>query len=554
MVKKIGILLFCAQLSWAQDIHPSWGLARDLYGVLSQIIEPSELNWMIAQQAGVIIGCQLVFAGLDFKLNAYYPQIHQHILKAEVAPGPLWGALWGLSSWAISRLAIEPVIQYGLLGYQQNFVNRAEEVLLVQYRQDDNIQKLSSQNQTRSLAKSMRQNVRAAAQGTSELLGTALKTGVDALFYTSILWQMNSFGVIPFTVIYQAAFSQISAYLSGLLVAYRTSSDVLESQIARLEENSMNRQEELGSVKQQELITQKSQLLADEQRVSGWLKIWIAQARTLDFALKYAYVGYKLSQGTLSTADHRKVFDASFAISNLMAWANTNNEPFVKASYAINATAELLKYMREIKPNEHFSVSYQQAPEFSMELRGVSIGFGDDVLLRTEHLFLKPGIYAVVGKSGSGKTTFLNKIKGLRYAPGWARGQLLLSGPREPKIVMVRQEDDIVPYSTLSEIAGAPLVLLQKEGSQYQDDWGRILSGGEKRVLALEVALNQNPDILILDEVFANMDAGLIDKAQGLIKERFSGKIVLAVDHEYDSHRQTGFYAQRLLFEEGKID
>lgn len=554
LVKQIVIsLIFLVSFGRvlpAQDIHPSITLGREWLGMLSEMYQPDELTWLIAQQAATVAGTQIVFSLLDLKINAYYPKLYQHMPDAAKAESPklLWGSISGLSTWAVSRLAIDAAVQAVVSWMRERFVTETEDRVFKKYYEHEGSHQLSFHNSTRSWVKSMRENTRVALKGGHELLGYSLKTWVDFGFATWILRKEKSLVVIFYTGIYYAVFHAINSQLSERLMYYKSSIDLLENELVRLEEDFINQPEANKIKKLRELTETKRQELFSQQTVMDWLKIWGASARTLDFAFKYAFVAHRVHDKKLSLDAYKRVFDATWSVSNLLGWMGSNNEAHSRVNVAINSTRQLIRALDELRPNPYFDVKLIEAPEPGIELRDMAIGFGEKKLLDAKSLKFKPGVTALVGKSGSGKTTFLKKLRGLRYEPGWARGDLIFYGPREPKIVLVGQEDSIGLYSTLFQLAGGPLTLLQKNESEFQDNWGAVLSGGEKRMLALDTALNQEADILILDEIFKGMDLELIAKAQRAIQDRFPKAIILVVDHDVEAHNFQGFYDEQIDF------
>ena len=131
---------------------------------------------------------------------------------------------------------------------------------------------------------------------------------------------------------------------------------------------------------------------------------------------------------------------------------------------------------------------------------------------------------AIVGASGSGKSTFLKCLMGL-YAPSSGAVEHIGS-PRRPRVASVLQEDmclsgtiadniscfdENVDHKRLFDVA--QLACIHNEITampmQYHTlvgDMGSSLSGGQKQRLLLARALYQQPDILFLDEASSHLD------------------------------------------------
>ena len=124
----------------------------------------------------------------------------------------------------------------------------------------------------------------------------------------------------------------------------------------------------------------------------------------------------------------------------------------------------------------------------------------------------------VLGPSGSGKSTLLRVLAGL-YAP--ASGQVDFRDGRKPRIGMVFQQANLMPWRTVLqnimlplELEGAPDAteraqdLIRRMGLQgFENNWPRDLSGGMAQRVAIARALIHDPDLLLLDEPFGSLDA-----------------------------------------------
>ena len=199
-----------------------------------------------------------------------------------------------------------------------------------------------------------------------------------------------------------------------------------------------------------------------------------------------------------------------------------------------------------------------------LEVSRLSKSFGDLEALRGINLGIERGEFiAVVGPSGCGKTTFLRIVAGLEAATA---GDVKLDGRivRAPGTDrgFVFQNDSLLPWRTVfanaligREVAGAVgpadrkriMELLKLVGLEgFEAYYPRQLSGGMRQRVNLARALAIDPEILLMDEPFAALDAQTREIMQTellRIWER-GGKTVLFVTHQID---EAVFLSDRVL-------
>ncbi len=131
---------------------------------------------------------------------------------------------------------------------------------------------------------------------------------------------------------------------------------------------------------------------------------------------------------------------------------------------------------------------------------------------------------SLLGPSGSGKSTFLRIVAGL-ITP--TSGSVEIGSPTAsqaaPKISLVFQDANLMPWRTVRENIALPLILagtprgealdraqnwIELVGLEgFEQSWPRELSGGMAQRVAMARALIQDPDLLLLDEPFGALDA-----------------------------------------------
>jgi iron(III) transport system ATP-binding protein len=172
----------------------------------------------------------------------------------------------------------------------------------------------------------------------------------------------------------------------------------------------------------------------------------------------------------------------------------------------------------------------------------------------------KGEIFTLLGPSGCGKTTTLRQIAGLENPDEgkmFFRGKTLAS-PAEGLFVppylrnmgMVFQSYAIWPHLTVFETVAYPLRARKVSGPEltkrvtevlelvglkgFEDRPGPALSGGQQQRVAVARALVYQPDILLLDEPFSNLDVKLREKMRIELKllQRRVGVTVILVTHD----------------------
>ena len=155
----------------------------------------------------------------------------------------------------------------------------------------------------------------------------------------------------------------------------------------------------------------------------------------------------------------------------------------------------------------------------------VGKSFGDRTVLHDLDVTVARGEFvALVGASGSGKTTLLRILAGLE-AP--TRGEVLVPEVRtvvyqEPRLVASMRvwRNVVIGLPRAAASRGAAVDSLREVGlGERADAWPGTLSGGEAQRVALARALVHEPQLLLLDEPFAALDALTRLKMQNLVAD-----------------------------------
>ena len=159
-----------------------------------------------------------------------------------------------------------------------------------------------------------------------------------------------------------------------------------------------------------------------------------------------------------------------------------------------------------------------------LEVRNVSLAFGDHQVLRNVSLHLHEGeLVCLLGVSGGGKTTLFNVISGLLRPD---EGQVFLDGEEvtgQPgHVSYMLQKDLLLPYRTIQDNVALPLMLrgVSKKEARAQavalfprfglegteKKWPGQLSGGMRQRAALLRTYLFSHNVALLDEPFSALD------------------------------------------------
>ncbi|HAN20506.1 MAG: sulfate ABC transporter ATP-binding protein [Clostridiales bacterium GWF2_36_10] len=192
--------------------------------------------------------------------------------------------------------------------------------------------------------------------------------------------------------------------------------------------------------------------------------------------------------------------------------------------------------------------------------------------------FRKSEFVAILGHSGSGKTTCLNIIGGLdRYDSG----DIIINGKstksfkdadwdayRNNSIGFIFQNYNLITHLNIIDnvelgltLSGVPAEKRHAKAKELLDRVGLTehihkkpgqLSGGQMQRVAIARALANDPDIILADEPTGALDSTTSVQIMELIKEIAKDKLVIMVTHNAEIAKQ---YADRVIhFTDGKID
>lgn len=149
-------------------------------------------------------------------------------------------------------------------------------------------------------------------------------------------------------------------------------------------------------------------------------------------------------------------------------------------------------------------------------------------ILRGFSLTLAPReLVAVVGASGTGKTTLMHLVAGIERPDA---GQVT-TGPVQPRLGMVFQQPRLLDWTSVDtnvrlaaraagvDGAEVPRVLNAVGLTEYAQSYPSVLSGGQRQRVAIARAFIVQPELLLLDEPFSALDELTARRLRLLLQE-----------------------------------
>ena len=213
-----------------------------------------------------------------------------------------------------------------------------------------------------------------------------------------------------------------------------------------------------------------------------------------------------------------------------------------------------------------------------VELKSVVKRYGDNTVLQDVDLSIEKGeIIAVIGRSGSGKSTMLRCINGLEPVQAgevWVDGVAVHDAKAKlrelrARVGIVFQSFNLFPHLTVERnitlgpmiVKGVPAaeaaalaraalrtVGLEDKIGAYADE----LSGGQQQRVAIARSLAMAPSLMLFDEITSALDPELVGEVLLVLEEMArEGMTMLLVTHEMNFARRV---AHRVVFmHQGKV-
>ena len=239
---------------------------------------------------------------------------------------------------------------------------------------------------------------------------------------------------------------------------------------------------------------------------------------------------------------------------------------FQRGTASLKRINEIMVETPEITDSAAVIAAGSPEPELrgAIEFRNLNFGYNGTPVLHGINLSIPEGSsLAIVGPTGSGKTTLVNLIPRVYDA---TPGSVLIDGHpiRDFPIEFLRRNIGFVPQetflfsdtvreniafgvadatdATIRNAAEAANIAADIEGfpDQYATmvgERGLTLSGGQKQRTAIARAIIRNPRILILDDALSSVDTHTEDKILNHLREIMRGRTTIFISHRVSTVR-----------------
>lgn len=245
-----------------------------------------------------------------------------------------------------------------------------------------------------------------------------------------------------------------------------------------------------------------------------------------------------------------------------------------QGNYAVDTLEALYDDMQKDKINHG---KFEEFKNFDIEFDDVSFGYSDKMVIENLSFRLEEGkIYALVGSSGSGKSTIAKLISGFYNVD---KGNIKIGGiplSEYSKEAIIKNISFVFQEAKLFKTSIYENVALAKKDAAYEEvmqamrlagcesiiekfadaentvigSKGVYLSGGEKQRIAIARSILKDSNIIIMDEASASIDPDNEYELQKAFKNLMKDKTVIMIAHRLSSISNVD---EILVLEEGKI-
>ncbi|BAH55770.1 MULTISPECIES: ABC transporter ATP-binding protein [Rhodococcus] len=211
---------------------------------------------------------------------------------------------------------------------------------------------------------------------------------------------------------------------------------------------------------------------------------------------------------------------------------------------------------------------------YALEVDGLDKSFGAAAILRHVAFAVEAGsTTAIVGPSGCGKTTLLRLIAGFEKPDAGTialAGRVVAGGGWTPahrrSVGYVAQDGALFPHATVGANVGfglprrartpariAELLEMVSLDSSYASRRPDQLSGGQQQRVALARALAREPELMLLDEPFSALDAGLRANTRRIVADVLAKAAITTILVTHDQPEALSFADRVAVMSAGRL-
>lgn len=209
-------------------------------------------------------------------------------------------------------------------------------------------------------------------------------------------------------------------------------------------------------------------------------------------------------------------------------------------------------------------------------VKNISFTYTDNPVIENISFEITKGQHiAIIGESGCGKSTLLKLLYGMYNLD---QGEIFYNNkpilgpkfnliPGEDYIKYLAQDFDLMPYITVEENVGKFLSNIYKdekrarvrellemvEMTEFAKVKAKYLSGGQQQRVALARVLALEPEILLLDEPFSQIDSFRKNSLRRNLFNYFKKKQITCIIATHDSTESLSFADETIVLQKGKL-
>jgi thiamine transport system ATP-binding protein len=206
----------------------------------------------------------------------------------------------------------------------------------------------------------------------------------------------------------------------------------------------------------------------------------------------------------------------------------------------------------------------------TLTVEQLTVRFGTKTAVDAVSLAVPTGeVFALLGPSGSGKSSLLRAIAGLEPCTGeiaWDRESVVRVPPHRRGFALMFQDGQLFPHLDVAGNVGYALRVSGRPSAERVAELLELvglvgfekrrvtdLSGGEQQRVALARSLAASPRLLLLDEPLSSLDRELRERLAGELREILTatGVTTILVTHDHD---EAGVIADRIgILDAGRL-